>query len=130
MKQHAEKTEMIYFLLRDALRKLRGNNQFRGSETYLMHQNELRIPFENRGSQLVHRAYVLHLTPETHTLWAERLPDHAVRKVADFEGDWQAWLLAIVAECRGDAYLHTQSASAPYRIAHIGKQPDALENPL
>jgi hypothetical protein len=130
MKQHTEKTEVIYFLLRDALRKLRGNNQFRGSETYLMHQNELRIPFENRGSGLTHWAYVLHLTPETDALWAERLPDHALRKVSDFEGDWQAWLLAIVAECRGDAYLHTQSDAAPYRKALIGKQPDSSEDGL
>ena len=119
MKHQQERIAETYLMLRDALRQLRGNGLFRGNECYIQHLNQLRLPFEHRGNALNHREYVLHLTPEADALWAERLPDHHHLSVMDFGGDWLAWLTAIATECRGEAYLHTNSKTADYRQQHI-----------
>lgn len=103
--------------LRDELRKLRGRNQFRGNEEHLLLKREIRIPMENRGDTLHRSVLILHLTPRHDDLWAEQLPEGTRMAVTDFGGDWREWLGAVVARCRGNAYLHTSSTHAHYRKA-------------
>jgi hypothetical protein len=101
--------------LRDELKKLRGRNLFRGNEEHLVLKQEIRIHAENRKNVLVDGMYVLHVTPRTDGLWAERFPGGKVMKVEEFGGDWKAWLRAIVDACRGEEYLRTNSGKADYR---------------
>jgi hypothetical protein len=109
----------VWKQLRDALRLLRGANRLRGAETHLLEQHQIRIPFEWRGDQRPHSEYIIHLTSDTETLWAERMPDKQRTTVSDFGGDWKKWLEALVMECVGSPYLHTQSAKADYRQVSV-----------
>jgi hypothetical protein len=101
--------------LRSELKKLRGRNLFRGNEEHLVQKQEIRIHAENRKNELETGMYVLHVTPRTDGLWAERFPDGKVVRVEEFGGDWRAWLRAMVDECRGEDYLRTNSEQADYR---------------
>jgi hypothetical protein len=105
--------------IRDELRKLRGKNRFRGNEEHLLPRQEIRLYRENRGNQLSNQVVVIHLTERMEDLWAEGL-SQVSGKVSEFgtgaiDDRWRLWLGAIVDECRGANYLHTESESAPYR---------------
>lgn len=105
----------VWEAVRDELRKLRGQNRFRGNEEHLLHRQEIRLHRESRGDQMAHGLVVLHLTPHIEDLWADGLSVGLPAKAADFGGDWKVWLGKVVDDCRGGAYLHTQSGSAAYR---------------
>jgi len=104
---------------RDELRKGRGQNRFRGIEEHLLPMRQLRLFRENRGNQLRHSAVVIHLTERMEDLWAEGLTQVSAKAsqfgTGSIDDQWRFWLGAIVDECRGADYLHTQSESAPYR---------------
>ncbi len=118
----------VWESLRQALQQLRGRNRFRGNAEYLLHRNEVRLYKENRSGQLQSALIVIHLSPTHAGLWAERKPGGSVTKVADFGGDWKAWLEAIVDECRGADYLHTHADQADYRRATIATHKNSDEN--
>jgi hypothetical protein len=101
--------------LRTELRRLRGQNLFRGNEEHLLQKHQVWLHKENRGSQLKSDYFILHLEPRPEDFWAERSTGGLPLRVEDFGGDWKAWLRAIVDECRGGPYLHTNSQSADYR---------------
>jgi hypothetical protein len=106
---------LVWESLRAALRKLRGQNRFRGNEEHLIQQRQIRLHREPRGGQLQPQTIVLHITPRHEDLTAQRLPSGETIAVADFNGDWEAWLAAIVDECRGADYLRSHSSHADYR---------------
>ena len=101
--------------LRDDLRKLRGQNRFRGNEEHLIDQRQIRLYQEQRAGLLTNAVYIIHLTPRIDDLWAERVPGKVVLRVTDFGGDRLTWLTAIVDACRGAAYARTHSSHADYR---------------
>ena len=106
----------VWSQLQATLRKLRGKNLWRGTETVILPKSQMRLYQESRGHLLGYKYFVIHLTSEFDKLWAEEFPGGRKRAVAtDYAGDWEAWLGAIVAECRGAAYLHTRSEKADYR---------------
>jgi hypothetical protein len=110
------KTMDVWVALRDALRRLRGMNLWRGNETMLLGLGQMRLHQESRDHRTGYKHFVIHLTPTLEALWAEEWPGGRKLSVAaDFAGDWEAWLRAIVDDCRGAAYLHTASDRADYR---------------
>jgi hypothetical protein len=117
MTQESDTNTMeVWAAMRDALRKLRGMNLWRGHETMLLQQGQVRLMQESRGSRLAHKHFTIYLTPTLESLWAQEFPGG--RKISvetDFGGDWEAWLQAIVADCRGASYMHTRSDRAEYR---------------
>ena len=49
-----EQREALFERIREIIRKLRGMNRFRGNEYYFLKQGLIRIPIENRKSE-IHR---------------------------------------------------------------------------
>lgn len=106
---------LVWESLREGLRKLRGSNRFRGNEEHLIHKLEIWLFQESRGGHLATSYYTLHITAQHQDLHATHHPGGEKIAVADFGGDWEAWLAAIVDRCRGAAYLKSNSATADYR---------------
>ncbi len=111
----------VWATLRDALRKLRGQNQFRGNEEHLIELRQIRLYQEPRAGHLSSTVFIIHLTARMDDLWAERFPGKEVLRVNEFDGGWLAWLTAIVDACRGAHYAHTNSSTADYRRAETPK---------
>ena len=106
---------LVWEDLRSELRKLRGQNLFRGNENHLWHQDQIRIPYELRAGRENLGEIVVHIEETMEQCWAERLPQKQRIDISGFEQDWKKWLRAIIDECRGKDYLKTNSKSADYR---------------
>lgn len=119
--QHTEAME-IWHTVQGALRKLRGQNLWRGTEEHYIDRLEIRLFAEARGSRLSTVWWKLQLGNALESASATSFPSGNILRVADFGGDWEAWLAAIVAQCRGGAYLHTQSDRADYRAEFLQKE--------
>jgi hypothetical protein len=109
----------VWSAVRNELRKLRGQNRFRGNEEHLLQRREIRLHYESRGAQMKQSIVTIHLTDRLEDLWAEGLT-HVPARVAEMESGlpdlvWRKWLGLIVDECRGAVYLHTSSKGADYR---------------
>lgn len=120
--------EHVWESVRKELRKLRGENQFRGIEDHLIHQKQIRLACENRAGQLNSTIVVIHLTAGFEDLWAEEVPNGRRWMVTEFGGNWEQWLHALVDRCRGAAYLHTKSNNAEYRKFAITMSADTNAN--
>lgn len=118
MKRRNDTTE-TWEALRGELQALRGRNLFRGNEVQLFHKNQLWLYKENRAGKMESAFCVVHVTPSPHDLWSEWKPEGKISKAADEGGDWKLWLQSIIAACRGEAYLRTNSKSAEYRKVHV-----------
>lgn len=110
---------LIWEELRTELRKLRGRNLFRGNETHLWHQNQIRIPFELRASRESKSEIVIYVGDSWTQCKAELLPSKKEILISSYENDWKLWLHAIIEICRDGAYMHTNSKTAEYRKSHI-----------
>ena len=106
-------------MVRDALRRLRGQNVWRGNEVHLLRLHQIRLRQESRAGAIGRKEYLLHITADASQLWAEELPSHRSIKVSEFNDSWEAWLHAIVDACRGGDYVHTNSDNAAYRKAFL-----------
>jgi hypothetical protein len=116
---HPPEAVEIWHTVQDALRKLRGQNRWRGLEEHYIDRLEIRLFAEPRGSRLSPTWWKLQLGNSLESALASSFPGGKILRVADFGGDWEAWLAAIVDQCRGSAYIHTQSDRADYRAAFL-----------
>ena len=117
----------VWKAIRDELQSLRGQNRFRGNVDHLLLRKEVRIHQENRCGDMKSGQFVVHITSRKEDLWAEQLPAATIHKVSDYEGDWKAWLGAIVDACRGANYLHTNSSKTDYRTKVSLEIPSAFK---
>lgn len=106
---------LVWEELRSELRKLRGQNLFRGNETHLWHKDQIRIPYELRANRTTNGEIVLHVGETMDQCFAERLPQQQRIEISAFDNNWKSWLRAIIDECRGAEYLRTNSKTADYR---------------
>jgi hypothetical protein len=105
----------IWERIRDILRKLRGENLWRGTELHLLPRKQLRLQAENRGSKETGKEVLIHLSDAEVEIWAELRPGGEQLYLKDFGHDMERYLLHITGICRGKAYLHTNSKVATYR---------------
>lgn len=110
-----EALESVWIRVRDELRKQRGANRLRGSEVHLLPKRQVRIPIEARKSKLNRSEMVIHLSEVEADLWALVEPDGKRFHIKDYSHSLPEFITALVDECRGEAYLHTNSKRANYR---------------
>lgn len=110
-----EALEAVWMRVRDALRRQRGRNRFRGNELHLLPKRQIRIPVEFRESKLRSSEITIHLSEVEAELWALQAPEGKKWHIRDFEFDLDAFVEAILKSARGDDYLHTNSKEAAYR---------------
>lgn len=107
--------EDLFDRIRDEIRVLRGQNRFRGNEYYFLAQGLIRIPIENRKSEIQQGYFVIHAKKGEAELWAESVPEGEKLTLREYEMDLGKFVGEIVDRCRGEAYLHTNSSTADYR---------------
>lgn len=105
----------IWERVRDEIRRLRGMNRFRGQEVHLLPQRQVRLPAESRAGRMPFREMVIHLKEVESEVYVEELPGGKRWTIADFDMDLDALVGFAVDNCRGGAYLHTNSKTADYR---------------
>lgn len=110
-----EALESVWIRVRDELRRQRGMNRLRGTEVHVLPRRQVRIPVENRGSQLQSSEMVVYLNEVEAELWALLEPDGKRFHIKDYGYRLEDFISALVDTCRGDAYLHTNSKTADYR---------------
>jgi len=110
-----EALERVWMRVRDEIRRQRGLNRFRGAEVHLLPRRQIRIPVEARGSRLRQSEMVIHLAEVEADLWAILEPEGERYAMADFDHQLEPFVAAVLAVCRGEAYLHTNSDTATYR---------------
>ena len=110
-----EALEAVWIRVRDEIRRQRGLNRFRGSEVHLLPKKQIRIPVENRGSQLRRSEMVIHLHEVEAEVWALLEPDGQRFHIKDYEYRLEDFIVAVLGACRGEDYLHTNSKEANYR---------------
>lgn len=105
----------IWERVRDEIRRLRGMNRFRGQETHILPQRQVRIPAESRGGQMPFREMVIHLKEAESEVFVEEVPGGKQWTIADFDMDLDGLVGFAIDRCRGAEYLHTNSKTAEYR---------------
>jgi hypothetical protein len=105
----------IWERVRNEIRRLRGINRFRGTETHLLPKRQVRLPAEFRGDRGSRGEYVIHLSDAESEVWLEEWPGNRRWNMEDFDMDLEALVRHAVDLCRGEDYLHTNSKEALYR---------------
>ena len=118
--------EELFERIRKEVRRLRGQNRFRGNEYYFQARGLIRIPLENRKSKMEAGYFVIHAQKGEAELWAEEVPRGECLYLRDFEMDLGKFIEAVVDRSRGSGYLHTNAQTATYRKPKSGK--DAARN--
>jgi len=110
-----EALERVWMRVRDELRRQRGMSRFRGTEVHLLPKRQIRIPVENRRSELRSSELIIHLTEVESDLWAILEPEGERFTMQQSEYRLDHFIQQLLTVARGDAYLHTNSKTATYR---------------
>ena len=112
---HQDSLMDIWERIRDLLRKLRGENRWRGTELHVLPKLQVRLQAENRGNRIQGMEVIIHLSDAEIEVWAEVIPGREKFHLKDFNHDMAAFVAHLTDLCRGAEYVQTNSKSANYR---------------
>lgn len=102
-------------MIRESLRRLRGRNQWRGTEIFHEPKGLVRLQAEARGGELRDLEVHIHLQGTEMEIWAETVPGGRKFALKDYKMDVDAFMTDILEVLRGKPYLRTSSSNADYR---------------